>query len=48
MLYVWVSAHSLSRIMFAKFLHSCSLFPLIRGTFVYFLCTRVASLCAFC
>jgi hypothetical protein len=23
------------------------LFPLIRGTFVYFLCTRVAPLCAF-
>jgi hypothetical protein len=22
-------------------------FPLFRGTFVYFLCTRVASLCAF-
>jgi hypothetical protein len=24
MLYVWVSAHSPSRIMFAEFLHSCS------------------------
>jgi hypothetical protein len=33
--------------MFAEFLIHVLLFPLIRGTFVYFLCTRVAPLCAF-
>jgi len=42
MLYLWVSAHSPGRMSFADFL-----FPLTRGCFVYFLCTRVAPLCAF-
>jgi hypothetical protein len=47
-LFVWVSAHhSPSRVTLAEFLISCSFVPLFRGTFVYFMCTRVAPLCAF-
>jgi hypothetical protein len=47
MLYVWVSAHSPSHVMFAEFLRSYYFVPLIMGTFVYFMCTIVVSLCAF-
>jgi len=33
MLFVWVSAHSPSRLMFAKFLHSCSFVSFDYGHF---------------
>jgi len=46
MLYLWVAAHSPGSLLFADFLLVLS-FPLFRGTFVYFLCTRVAPLCSF-
>jgi hypothetical protein len=47
MLYLWVSAHSPGSMLFAIFYFIVRFFPLIRGSFVYFLCTRVAPLCAF-
>jgi hypothetical protein len=48
MLYLWVTAHSPGSLLFADFLLFLVLsFPLFRGTFVYFLCTRVVPLCAF-
>jgi len=46
MLYLWVSAHSSGSMLFADFL-LVRFFPLFRGSFVYFMCTRVAPLCAF-
>jgi len=45
-LYLWVSAHSSGSMLFADFL-LVRFFPLFRGSFVYFMCTRVAPLCAF-
>jgi hypothetical protein len=47
-LYLWISAHhSPSCVTFAEFLNYALLFPHFRGSLVYFLCTRVVSLCAF-
>jgi hypothetical protein len=46
MLYLWVSAHSPGSLLFTDFL-LVRFFPLIRDTFVYFLYTRIASLCVF-
>jgi hypothetical protein len=46
MLYLWVSAHSSSSMLFADFL-LVRFFLLFRGSFVYFLCTKVAPLCVF-
>jgi hypothetical protein len=47
MLYLWVSAHSPDSLLFTIFYFLVRFFPLIRGTFVYFMCTMVAPLWAF-
>jgi hypothetical protein len=47
MLYLWVSAHSLGSMPYAIFYFLVRFSHLFRGSFVYFLCTRVAPLCAF-
>jgi hypothetical protein len=45
LLYLWVSAHIVCCSL--TFYFRVLSFSLFRGTFVYFLCTRVAPLCAF-
>jgi hypothetical protein len=47
MLYLWVSTHSSGSMSFAIFYFLVHFFPLIKGTYVYFMCTRVAPICAF-
>jgi hypothetical protein len=48
MLYLWVSQR-IARVVCCLliFYFHVRLFPLIRGSFVYFLCTRVVPFCAF-